>query len=191
MKATLIKTLLPWLCYAGLGLGGFGQSAAAAALAVLILGCVLLGGGFKPVDLVLALYFALLIAGIQVLHWKWLESFQPVLAPAMLAAMAFVTVLLGSPFTLPYARESVKDPAILASFHFYRVNNILSVLWGLAFLVAALGQFWALGHPEFFWIVTGGGFLATGVAAFFTWRFPPWYHKHVYEPQTARLEVVE
>jgi hypothetical protein len=187
MKATLIKTLLPWLSYAGSVFAGWNQSAAPAALTVLILGCLFLG--FKPVDKILLIYFALVSVGVGIMDWAWLASIQPVVVPGMLASMALASVLLRRPFTLPYARESVKDPVILASFHFYRVNTILSALWGLAFLAAALFQLWALGRPEFLWIVTGGGFLATGFAAFFTWWFPLWYHKHVYEPQTARAEV--
>jgi hypothetical protein len=189
MKETLIKTLLPWLFYAGCSLLGFPKVAAPAALLVLVAGGLMSGYSFKPVDFVLMLYFAVVAVGIGLLHWTWLAALQPVVAPAMLASMAFGTVLLRRPFTLPYAREMVKDPVIRKSHHFYRVNTILSILWGLAFLLAALGQAWALGQPGKVWIATLGAFAVTGLVACFTAWFPGWYHKRFYHKAMAQLEA--
>jgi hypothetical protein len=189
VKTTFIKTLLPWICYAGLNFLGFPKSAAPAALLALILGCTVLGSGVKPVDCVIMFYFMALGIGVGLLHCSWLVSFQPVVAPGMLAFMAFGTVLIRRPFTLPYARESEKDSSMWENPHFYRVNYILSVLWGTAFLIAAAAQLWALGKPGMIWPVTLGAFVVTGLTAWFTWWFPPWYRKNYYEPTLTQEEM--
>jgi hypothetical protein len=191
VKTTLLKTLLPWLCYAVLSFLGWHKSAAPVALLVLTLSCLILGTGFKPVDLVLIVYFSAVALGVGLLHWSWLSSIQPVAAPAMLAIMALVTLLLRQPFTLPYARESVKDPAMWDNPHFYRVNYILSILWGSAFLLAALGQAWALYQPKMLWFVTLSAFLVTGLVGWTTYWFPPWYRKRFYTPELAQSELIE
>jgi hypothetical protein len=189
MKDTLIKTLMPWLCYAGLSFLGLPKVAAPAALLALATGCLLLGSRVKPVDLVMMVYFTFVAIGVGFMHWSWLGSLQPVIAPALLAFMAFGTMLLRRPFTLSYARESVKDPDMWENPHFYRVNYILSALWGSAFLIAALSQAWAQGRSEMLWLATLVGFVATGFVAWFTWWFPPWYHKNFFEPMLVKKEV--
>lgn len=191
MKDTLTKTLLPWLCYAGISLAGYPLLAALVAFVGLGLACVFLSSGAKPVDYVLMLYFSALAVGIGLFHWAWLVSLQPVIAPAMLAFMAFGTVLLRRPFTLSYARETVKDPVLLESHHFYRVNYILSALWGTAFLIAAVGQALALGKPNVFWMATLSAFIVTSLVAWFTCWFPNWYRKKFYEPYLIHEEVTQ
>lgn len=116
------------------------------------------------------------------MHVPWLLVCQSYLAPALLALMAFGSLMIGSPFTLVYAREWVPVP-MWNNPHFHRVNRILTALWGTAFMLSAVARYWN-GLP---WLelIALNLFVMFSVACFTKW-FPEWYREHVYLKHEAK-----
>ncbi len=65
----------------------------------------------------------------------WVINNLDILSHGTLAAIAWVSIFLGRPFVLQYARETV-PPERQASPLFYRTCRTLSMTWGVVFLIA-------------------------------------------------------
>lgn len=173
---SLLKYGAPWILS---GLGSFlAYPAVGNAVAFfLILGlCVYLPMRIKPVEVVLGCFFLLIWIGADWLHLPWLLACKSYLAPASLALLAFGSLAIGYPFTLVYAREWVPI-SMWDNPHFHRVNRILTVLWGVAFLLTAVAKYWN-GLP---WIALVALNLSIMfLVAYFTKWFPEWYRIHIY-----------
>ncbi|MGI8904643.1 MAG: hypothetical protein ACR2IP_13565 [Solirubrobacteraceae bacterium] len=120
----------------------FGLAAAlSCALAMLM---VALGAtvGIRPMLLdlaAIAFFGVLIVAGLVVddsaLHW--LDRWAGELSNAMIATVALLSILLRTPFTIQYARESVprehwKSP------RFIHINCVLAWTWTAAFAITAI-----------------------------------------------------
>jgi hypothetical protein len=128
------------------------------------------------VEIVLGVAFLLLWIGAVWLQMPWLLASQSYLASLLLATLAFGSLAIGSPFTLIYAREWAPR-SIWDNPHFHLVNRILTVIWGIAFLLTAGTKYWN-GLP---WIVlTAFNLFIMFLVAYFTKWFPEWYRDHVY-----------
>ncbi|MEU9861227.1 hypothetical protein AB0D99_10140 [Streptomyces sp. NPDC047971] len=68
---------------------------------------------------------------------NWLETYAGEVSNIALVVIAFGSMAFRMPFTLQYAREQV-DPAYWHTPDFLRTNYVITGVWGLAFLVAAL-----------------------------------------------------
>lgn len=69
-----------------------------------------------------------------------------------LGLMAAITVVIGKPFTLQYARQSVA-PEFWSSPRFMAINNKITWIWALAFLLLGLTDLFMLlvpGAPHLF-----------------------------------------
>jgi hypothetical protein len=89
-----------------------------------------------------------------------------------LLALVAGSLLVGRPFTLPYAREQV-SPEVAASARFRAVNRKLSAAWALAFAVIVAADAAMLYAPGFTPLAgTVASLAALAGAALLTWRLP-------------------
>ncbi|MGA7576685.1 MAG: hypothetical protein ACLQUW_05955 [Desulfobaccales bacterium] len=79
-------------------------------------------------------FFGVLL--VMVVLWRnlWVINNLDILAQGALAAIAWLSVFIGKPFVLQYARETV-PPERQASPTFYPSCRTLSVIWGVIFLI--------------------------------------------------------
>ncbi|TWA67644.1 phytoene dehydrogenase-like protein [Azospirillum baldaniorum] len=128
----ILVSFSPWIAFGALQPAGH----AAAVLAALLLSLTLCahdwwGGSPKAPELVAAVFFAvLLLIGP-------LERMGMTVHLA-LAGMAFASLALSRPFTLPYARETT-PPGLWHLPQFVAVNKAVTALWGVVFLAGAAG----------------------------------------------------
>lgn len=103
----------------------------------------------------------------------WFVNHLSVLVPATLAAIAWVSLLVGKPFVLQYARESA-DPSIWEKPGFIAVCRHLTLVWGTLFVfstLVALAKYLHLGGPGWLYSVLSTGPTLCGVA------YTEWYKK--------------
>ncbi len=110
------------------------------------------------------LFFGILLLMVVLFRNLWVINNLDILAKGTLAAIAWLSIFLGRPFVLQYARETV-PPERQASPVFYRTCRTLAVVWGVVFLLAtgmSLGKtlgWWAagLGYQAVSWGLIGSG----------------------------------
>jgi intracellular septation protein A len=128
---------------------------------IIEIGAVLLFGG-------LALLTAL--AGIE-----WSVAAARAAVDGGLALIVAVSLLIGRPFTLQYARERVPE-ALWTSPIFLSVNRRITLVWGAAFVVMTLADLAAIYVPAIpIWVDV----VATLVALVAAIRFTSWYPEQV------------
>jgi len=112
-------------------------------------------------------------ASIAVLGFEnaWAMRHMGILANGALAAGAWITLALGKPFTLEYAREHVA-PALWNDPVFLRTNVFMTTVWAVVFTCGA-GLAYAktldLGQPEWVFEVANYSMMVSCVA------FTSWY----------------
>jgi hypothetical protein len=90
---------------------------------------------------------------------------------AGLLAIVLLSILVGQPFTLQYARETVaKD--YWSSPSFVRANYVISAVWALAFLIMVLAELALLYLPE---LSPRIGVIAIIAALVGAMKFTSWY----------------
>jgi hypothetical protein len=105
----------------------------------------------------------------------WFVTWSTVISYGLFAVISFTSLLLREPFTMQYARETVPEQ-YWHSKPFIFVNDIITLVWGLSFLVGmALGVVAVFTGNQVLNLV---GLLAPLVAVVFTARFPAWYERH-------------
>ena len=171
--------LTPWIVMALLSGPGRFEESVSAALGLSILFIYLnhrRGGSFKPIELFEVAYFGAL-AAIGFLASDnlitWLEKWSGEMSSLALAAFTFGSLLVGNPFTLPYAKETTPKE-YWDSPLFLHVNRIITLAWALSFTVsAAAGLFGdvVLNQPDNFWT----GWIIQIGAMLFAFSFTEWY----------------
>jgi phytoene dehydrogenase-like protein len=139
-KRSAIEIVLgftPWISWGMLASHGTWAFAVAFAIASVLLARQLREGRLKAMEIASGSYFGAQLVLTGVIGWHGLEAYNLVLLYGALAAMAWMTLLLGSPFTLQYAREDW-PPELWGQPLFRRTNVILTVAWGAIFLGATL-----------------------------------------------------
>ncbi|MER5424975.1 hypothetical protein [Streptosporangium roseum] len=104
---------------------------------------------------------------------RWLETYAGEVSNIALVLIAFGSMALRMPFTLQYARERV-DRAYWHSPDFLRTNYVITGVWGLAFLVAAVAGGYGdlvLRDPDNLWT----GWIIQIAAIIAAVRFTAWY----------------
>jgi hypothetical protein len=81
------------------------------------------------------LFFGLILILVAWLKNLWVIRHLDVLARGTLAAIAWISILAGQPFTLQYARQSVA-PEYWHTPGFIRTGYLISSVWGIIFLIA-------------------------------------------------------
>lgn len=113
---------------------------------------------------------------------SWLETYAGEVSNIALFVIAFGSMAIRKPFTLQYAREQV-DPAIWHTPAFLRTNYLITGVWGLAFLVAAIAGAYGdlvLHDPNNIWT----GWIIQILAIVTALRFTAWY------PDVARAQAL-
>lgn len=179
----------PWIVFSLLvGPGRFEWAVGAALLIslALVFGSRLAGhgGSVKILEVSDLVFFAImavvgLVAGDGTR--RWLETYAGETSNIALTLIAFGSMAVGIPFTIQYAREKV-DPAFWKTPAFLRTNYIITGVWGLAFLVAAIAGAYGdlvLRNPNNIWT----GWIIQILAIVAALRFTAWY------PEVARARA--
>jgi len=131
----------------------------------------------KAPDVTVCLGFALMIIGILFFGEREMEPWRAFVIPILLAAMAFGSVIIKMPFTVPYAKER-SPPEMWVMPHFIIVNRILTLFWGFLFIGICISLVWVRHCGQVSgliqWIVPALLFVAG--FKFTTW-YPGWHEK--------------
>jgi hypothetical protein len=129
--------ILPWLAF-GATQPWSPLWAAPLALAVFVLLYWRTRLALPPLDAGIALYFLLYsIIGFTGLAQKLPPPILFALCPAILAMTAILSVVLGRPFTLAYARRYAPEH-IRERHSFFQANQIITLLWVAGFATTAI-----------------------------------------------------
>jgi hypothetical protein len=171
--------LAPWIAMSLLSGPGRFEESVSTALGLSILFIYLRlrrGGSLKPLELFEVVYFgSLAMVGLLASDGltRWLEKWSGEMSSLALAAFTFGTLVVGNPFTLPYAKETTPreywDSPIFLS-----VNRVISLVWALAFTVAAVAGLYGnsvLDQPDNFWTA----WIIPIAAMLFAFSFSEWY----------------
>ncbi|MGW0749561.1 hypothetical protein [Streptomyces sp. NPDC002587] len=182
--------MAPWIAFSLLaGPGRFeiavGIALATATALIALSHLVNRGSTWKLLEVADVVFFTALAvigatASAGTLHW--LETYAGEVAALTLTLIAFGSMAVRKPFTLQYAREQV-DPAHWHTPGFIRTNYVITMVWGLAFLVAALAGAYGdlvLHNPNNIWT----GWIIPILAIVAALRFTAWY------PDVVRARTV-
>ena len=134
---SILLGFLPWIAFgviAGPSLWRLNAAIIVALALVLVMGYKQLAKGFILTWGSL-LFFGVNLVMVVLYRNLWVIKNLNVLSHGTLAAIAWVSIFLGKPFVLQYARETV-PPERQASPVFYRTCRTLAVIWGVVFLIA-------------------------------------------------------
>jgi hypothetical protein len=138
-RGSSISGWLPWATYFGCANFGFPNTAAFAAFATIAYFSVvpaLRGARVKLLDWATLGFFTIavtsVLAGDVTAHA--FAAWSTVLVWALLAAVVWISIAIGAPFTLQYARES-SPREIWDTPQFIAVNRFLSLVWAGLFSV--------------------------------------------------------
>lgn len=180
MKQTLSILLgfLPWIAFAAIsGPSMFRLDAAiiAALVLTLLTGLRQLARGFILTWGSL-LFFGIILIMVVWLRNPWVIKNLDILSHGTLAAIAWLSIFMGKPFVLQYARETV-PPERQASLLFFQVCRTLSALWGVIFLINTLMSL----AKACGWLSGGAGYqiLSLLLIALGLW-LNHWYPKYVH-----------
>jgi hypothetical protein len=171
--------LAPWIAMAILSGPGRFEESVSIALGLSILFIYLRlrrGGSLKPLEVFEVAYFGILaVIGLLASDnlIAWLENWSGEMSSLALVAFTFGSLLVGNPFTLPYAKETT-PPEYWDSPIFLRVNRVITLLWALAFAISAAAGLYGdlvLKQPDNFWTA----WIIPIAAMLFAFSFSEWY----------------
>ena len=134
---SILLGFLPWIVFgviSGPSLWRLNAAIIAALALVPIMGYKQLAKGFILTWGSL-LFFGVILVMVVLFRNLWVINNLDILSQGTLAAIAWLSIFLGKPFVLQYARETV-PPERQASPVFYRTCRTLAVIWGVVFLIA-------------------------------------------------------
>lgn len=79
-------------------------------------------------------FASIMVLGLEI---PWVIHAMGILASGTLALATWVSLLIGRPFTIDYAREHT-DPALWHTQAFLRSNQFITALWGAVFTLNAV-----------------------------------------------------
>jgi uncharacterized membrane protein len=88
----------------------------------------------KLLDWVLLGYFVLAAVATFAVRSAAFPGYSSIVIWVLYAAVTGISIAVGAPFTLEYAREST-PPELWSNPGFLRVNRIISMVWGLGFVL--------------------------------------------------------
>ena len=136
---SVLGGFLPWIAFGVIsGPSMFQLNAAiiAAFFLVIFTGAKQLARGFVLTWGSLV-FFGINLIVVVLLKNMWVIKNLDILSHATLATIAWVSVLIGKPFVLQYARETT-PPEKHSSPVFFRICNNLAIIWGLIFTTTTL-----------------------------------------------------
>jgi hypothetical protein len=127
----------------------------------------MLGAGSAIVFLALGGYLSLVDAGLS-------GSAVRLTVNSGMLAIALLSLAIGKPFTLQYAREMV-DAETAKQPNFFRANVVITLVWALAFVLMMLSNVLMIYVPGLpLWSGLAVAFAARNSALFFS----KWYPEH-------------
>jgi len=179
MLKSLIINFLPWILYFILNGPTQSQidlSISVAAVASILFEIKSLKKGYL-LSWATLFYFVLLCLVVVILRIDLIIKYEWILSNAMLAIIAWISVLIKQPFTIQYAREEVA-PEYWQSHLFIKINYILSAVWAVIFTFGIVLNLLHLNIPWFKGpVYEVGTYLPSIFGAWFTGWFPDWYKK--------------
>jgi len=177
MIKDIIQTFLPWLIYFVLS-GHTLEQMKIAIVASAIVSLLFERNGLKKkfiLSWVTLLFFIFMFVAVVILNSSWVITHAWVLSNSALAFIAWFSILIKRPFTLQYAKEKVSadkwDHPI-----FWRINYLLTMTWGVIFLIGVLANILRLYYkninPWVYELCTNG---AVVFGIWFSVWFPSWY----------------
>jgi carotenoid cleavage dioxygenase len=157
---SILLGFLPWIVFSvisGPSLWRLNAAIIVALALVLVMGYKQLAQGFILTWGSL-LFFGVNLVMVVLLRNLWVIKNLDVLSHGTLAAIAWLSIFLGKPFVLQYARETVPLER-QASPIFYQTCRTLAVIWGVIFLIAT-GMSAA---KTYGWWVAGMGYQAVSL----------------------------
>ncbi|MBV2356558.1 hypothetical protein KUM39_19620 [Streptomyces sp. J2-1] len=176
---SVFLSFVPWIVF---GVVASPSTWKYAALAALIASVVLSGrdiarGRVRVLDVTAIVFFAVVTALALTLDRAdllWLETYAQVISSGLVAVVALGSLAV-DPFTAQYARQEVPRE-MWHSPVFVHVNRVLTLVWGVAFVLIALSTWLAVRVPSLDdwlnWVVPVA--LLVG-AVKFTERYPESY----------------
>lgn len=129
----LLLSFAPWIAFLALSQGGLPRLKAGLVAAAVLSAVMAVLRLHRGVILWAGLaFFAYASVAVLAFEHAWTIRNMAILAHAALAAGIWLTLLLGRPFTLEYAREQT-DPSLWEHPVFLRTNRILTSAWGVVF----------------------------------------------------------
>lgn len=125
------------------------------------------------------LYFFFLLIVVTIFNETWFTLNAPVLAYYTLASVTWLSILIRRPLAMHFAKLNVTKE-LWNSRLFYRVNNIVTVLWALILSTIALLstiQSYAWGGTIWLTELMPTALFLLGI--WFTFWFPEWYKRTI------------
>lgn len=179
----VILGFLPWIIYsvaANRGENGILHGATIALVLALLLGRKNLRKSFI-LDWCTVIFFVfVLVVGVYLKH-PFVTQHPGLFADGALAVIAIGSLLVGTPFTIQYAREQTAREHWNSPI-FIRINQALTLIWGITFALSALLG-WLLPLTTY----TVLHLVLLAIAILMTLKFPGWYHEQALKHRsTAR-----
>ena len=123
--------------------------------------------------------------GVIGLHWMILATYMTLLVNITLMAIAWGSLLAGTPFTIQYAREQVA-PEFWHTPVFIRINQYITAAWGLDFFLSLLVTLYRHASGDTGLAAQYASLAFSVIALVFTLRFPNWYRARALGPEKAK-----
>ncbi len=148
---------------------------AAAASSLIINARQVIRRRLKVLEIGTLLFFGVMSLAALSLDPAWLERWVHVLGNASLTTIALVSILIGRPFTLQYAREQIAEE-YWETPRFMTTNLIITWVWTASFILQTLSStatlFWPHHETWFSWLIPTASFVAAI-------KFTVWYPEQV------------
>ena len=119
-------------------------------------------------------FFSILTLLLLVFRLKWLAPHIGLMVHTVLALTAWGSLLMGVPFTIQYAKETV-DEKLWQTPLFIKINQYITGAWGVDFVLqAAMCELNSTSRWEYWGWISSALTIATLA---FTLKFPAWYRK--------------
>ena len=178
-KAGIIFGFIPLFIYgviSGILIAGTIYALAAATVACFIVGFNELKSRIILTWTNLVLFSALLVA-IGPFGQTWIIPYEGIIIYGTLAAISFVSIFAGKPFTLQYARSMV-DQKLWDNSFFIKSNYLITGVWGCVFLInTGLSAVGLVFQGVLFTITHAATYLALAGGILFTVKYPEYIHK--------------
>ena len=126
-------------------------------------------------------FFALSLVMVVGLTNVWYMFHLGIFSNGTLALLTWVSILLGKPFTLSYAKQYV-DPKLWDSPGFIHKNYKITAAWGMSFTIALVDSLVRLQYPGIPWFVSECIDDLSMVAAIY-------YTKHLSKPPAQQTQA--
>lgn len=125
----------------------------------------------KLLDWTIVAYFGIAAIATFLVHAAGFAVYSPVVIWTLYAVVTWGSIFAGAPFSLQYARESA-PPEHWQSPEFLRANYVISIVWGVGFLInLGLVTIALASRYNSIWLAVAAPLLVMGTASVFTSRY--------------------